>query len=219
MCLFSHFVPELLIMFVPYSFHCMHFSASSELYPYNFIVFILFPTGAVHINIISIIRLILSYFKVSFLLNFFSFFMSSNCVPSDLTFCLHWVPFLYPVIFAARRHVVSSFLHLVSLVIALFYLLPSFFIVQWMGLFCSSFVFWYYLSSWILIKLFVEDLSRIFFYLFLGPEYSVFIRSYFGLNSMCVWAFSKIPRWLSNIKINLKLYKFTSESCYNWSIT
>jgi len=41
---------------------------------YNFFVFILFPTGAVQIIIISIIRPILFLFQVSFLLNFFFFF-------------------------------------------------------------------------------------------------------------------------------------------------
>lgn len=61
---------------------------------YNFFVFILFPTGAVQIIIISIIRPILFLFQVSFLLNFFIFFsVSSNGVPSDFSFCLYWRPF------------------------------------------------------------------------------------------------------------------------------
>ena len=46
---------------------------------YNFFVFILFPTGAVQIIIISIIRPLLFLFQVSFLLNFFIFFFS--CLP------------------------------------------------------------------------------------------------------------------------------------------
>jgi hypothetical protein len=74
-------------------FHCIEFSESRNTYHLYFFVFILFPTGAVQIIIISIIRPILFLFQVFFLLNFFIFFMSSNGVPSDFSFCLYWRPF------------------------------------------------------------------------------------------------------------------------------
>lgn len=95
---------------------------------YNFFVFILFPTGAVQIIIISIIRPILFLFQVFFLLNFFIFF---SCLPMVFHLISHSAStgghFFYPVVFVVRRHVVSCFLQLVSFPIALLPFL-SFFI-------------------------------------------------------------------------------------------
>jgi len=64
--------------------------------------------------------LILFLFQVSFLFNFFIF----SCPPMVFHLISHSAftksSSFYPVIFAVRRHIVSSFLHIVSLVIAPF---------------------------------------------------------------------------------------------------